>query len=578
MVFAAADVEIIRDSLALLAATDDMDALLQGCAESIVARLDATAAQVWLVDPRSEVLEVRASAGSVPLAAASQSRVAMGEQLVGAIARKRRSLITNDVAGDERLPITGDAEMTSFAGSPMTVGTRLVGVMLMFSRSDLASSTTAALESVAAAIATGVERIQASERTRDVLERLHSIGSALVSELDSERVVQVVTDSATELTRAAFGAFFYNVYDARGGSYMLYSLSGAPRSAFEQFPLPSKTAVFAPTFDGDATVRMDDATIDPRFGHSGPYHGMPPGHLPVRSYLATPVLGRDGSVLGGLFFGHPDPGRFSVADERIVEGIAKYASVALSNARTYQQQQSIASVLQHSLLPTVPQVPGPDIAASYLPASNAAAVGGDWFDVVSLNDGRVTLTIGDVAGHDIVAASHMGVIRSVLRAYSLDGNAPGEALRMLDRHLDAIGAHTLVTVVHGSLDVRSGELSLASAGHLPVLVIPAVGSPRYVRPEQRNTPLGVGLNENALAADVFHLEPNDAIVFFTDGLVERRGHALEDQLEALRRIVEGHADVTVGRLKELLLTSGLTELDDDVALLIVRRLPAPDGA
>jgi signal transduction histidine kinase/CheY-like chemotaxis protein len=172
------------------------------------------------------------------------------------------------------------------------------------------------------------------------LEILNRVGAAVAAELDLDRAVQVVTDSATELTGAAFGAFFYNMVNAAGESYLLYSLSGAPREAFDKFPMPRNTAVFAPTFSGAATVRSDDITADPRYGRSEPYFGMPKGHLPVRSYLATPVISRSGEVLGGLFFGHPEPGVFTERDERLLAGISAQASIAIDNARLYQAAQT----------------------------------------------------------------------------------------------------------------------------------------------------------------------------------------------------------------------------------------------
>ena len=108
--------------------------------------------------------------------------------------------------------------------------------------------------------------------------------------------------------------------DDKGESYTLYTLSGAPREAFAKFPMPRNTAVFAPTFNGEGIVRSADITKDPRFGKNEPYFGMPKGHLPVRSYLAVPVVSRTGEVLGGLFFGHPEPGVFDERAERIVGG------------------------------------------------------------------------------------------------------------------------------------------------------------------------------------------------------------------------------------------------------------------
>ncbi len=139
--------------------------------------------------------------------------------------------------------------------------------------------------------------------------------------------------------RARFGAFFYNVVDDLGESYTLHTLSGVDRSAFERFPLPRKTAIFAPTFDGTAIVRSDDITRDPRYGRNAPHRGMPDGHLPVRSYLAVPVTSRTGEVLGGLFFGHPDTGRFNERHQRLMIGIAAQASIAIDNARLYQAAQ-----------------------------------------------------------------------------------------------------------------------------------------------------------------------------------------------------------------------------------------------
>ena len=102
----------------------------------------------------------------------------------------------------------------------------------------------------------------------------------LAGELSLERLVQGVTDACTRLCRAAFGAFFYNVVDQRGESYTLYAISGVPREAFANFPMPRNTDLFGPTFRGEGVVRIDDVTQDPRYGHNAPYHGMPPGHLP----------------------------------------------------------------------------------------------------------------------------------------------------------------------------------------------------------------------------------------------------------------------------------------------------------
>jgi PAS domain S-box-containing protein len=179
---------------------------------------------------------------------------------------------------------------------------------------------------------------EAREETR-ALEIVNRTGVAVAAELDLERLVQTVTDAGVELTGAEFGAFFYNNVDERGETYQLYTLSGVPREAFARFPMPRNTAVFGPTFRGEAIVRSDDILADPRYGKSPPYYGMPPGHLPVRSYLAMPVISRSGEVLGGLFFGNSHPSAFTARSERSIAIIAAQAAVAIDNARLHQTSQ-----------------------------------------------------------------------------------------------------------------------------------------------------------------------------------------------------------------------------------------------
>jgi PAS domain S-box-containing protein len=168
------------------------------------------------------------------------------------------------------------------------------------------------------------------------LEVLNRTGIAIGAELELERLVQIVTDAGVELSGAQFGAFFYNVTREDGEAYTLYTLSGAPREAFAKFPMPRNTQIFEPTFRGTGPVRSPDILADPRYGKMEPHRGMLPGHLPVRSYLAVPVLSRGGEVLGGLFFGHAQPAMFNARAERILMGLAAQAAVAIDNARLYQ--------------------------------------------------------------------------------------------------------------------------------------------------------------------------------------------------------------------------------------------------
>jgi PAS domain S-box-containing protein len=195
------------------------------------------------------------------------------------------------------------------------------------------------------ALKEGAERSQRRRAERDLrkekrrLEILNTTGANIAAELDIERVVQLVTDAGLELSGAEFGAFFYNMVTQAGESYMLYALSGAPRSAFERFQMPRATPLFHPTFHGTGIVRIDDVHSDPRFGQWPPHHGLPEGHLPVRSYLALPVVARSGEVLGGLFFGHSTPAVFREDHEALLSGLAGQAATAIDNARLFRAAQ-----------------------------------------------------------------------------------------------------------------------------------------------------------------------------------------------------------------------------------------------
>ncbi len=179
-------------------------------------------------------------------------------------------------------------------------------------------------------------RAALEEKTR-TLEVVNQAGAAITGERDSARVAQTAVDAGVALIGAKFGAFFYNSTDeAEGERYMLYALAGAPRSAFDKFPMPRITRLFEPTFAGTGIIRVDDITSDPRYGQNSPFSGVPEGHVPVRSYLAVPVRTPSGDVIGGLLYGHPEPGRFSAAAEASLASLAGQAGLAMDNARLFE--------------------------------------------------------------------------------------------------------------------------------------------------------------------------------------------------------------------------------------------------
>ena len=181
------------------------------------------------------------------------------------------------------------------------------------------------------------------------LEVLNATAAQVAAELDLDRLVQTVVDAGTDLTGAQFGAFFYNVIEEAGERYTLYALSGVDRAQVADFPMPRKTKVVGPNIAGEGVVRADDITKDPRFGKNEPYYGMPKGHLPVKSYLAAPVMSRTGEVIGGLFYGAERIGVFSERAERLLTGLAAQAATGIDNARLFQDAQRLNQTLEQQV-------------------------------------------------------------------------------------------------------------------------------------------------------------------------------------------------------------------------------------
>jgi PAS domain S-box-containing protein len=242
---------------------------------------------------------------------------------------------------------------------------------------------------------------EAREHTANT-EKLVEVGTVVTSTLDRDAILQKVTDIATNLIRAEFGAFRYNVTNPESGNAsMLFTQSGAPREAFASFRDPRAAALFALTFQGAGPVRLNDVASDPRYGPSPPPVGMPPGPVPLRSYLAVPVKGLKGDVLGGLFFGHSDVGVFTDQHERLALGVAAWASVALENARLYADVQvanrmkdEFLAVLSHELRTPLTAIVGYSrlLRGGILPADKAAR----GFETIERNATWLTQIVDDV--------------------------------------------------------------------------------------------------------------------------------------------------------------------------------------
>jgi signal transduction histidine kinase/putative methionine-R-sulfoxide reductase with GAF domain len=177
---------------------------------------------------------------------------------------------------------------------------------------------------------------------RETLTKLNEIGPTLTAELDLHVLVQSVTETATQLSGAQFGAFYFSP-NGPGESFSLGAVAGITREAYAKFP---RTGLFAPVFDSRGVVRLEDVTADPRYARTAHGRSLIDGHLTVRSYLSVPVTTRAGTVIGGLVFGHDKPNMFTERAQRIAMGLAANAATALDNARLYTDAQRLIKELE----------------------------------------------------------------------------------------------------------------------------------------------------------------------------------------------------------------------------------------
>ncbi len=265
--------------------------------------------------------------------------------------------------------------------------------------------------------------------------------------------------------------------------------------------------------------------------------------------------------------------RVSRDDRSLVEVLAAQAAQALDRARHFESEQTIAETLQRSVLPvSLPRVDGVQLAARYLPGTAHLDVGGDWFDAVTLPDGKLALVVGDVVGKGVQAAASMSQLRNAIRAFSVEPLKPSSALARLNRLAEAALDTSFATVAYLVLDPQTGICRLASAGHPPPLVAFPDGRVEFLE-RARGLPLGTGI-DSRYRQQTIELPAGAIVLLYTDGLVERRGRSIDDGLADLRDAV-AEASKDPDRLLEHVLEHvvGTGERGDDIALLAARVLP-----
>ncbi len=369
----------------------------------------------------------------------------------------------------------------------------------------------------------------AAERSAEQVRALQRVTAALSQALGVPGVADALLTAAVGVLGASAASLW--LADATG-ALVLHGASGEPPGA-------------APALPG-AEAAVDDGRV------VVPLHGA----ASLQGLLS--VLAREGGGADAL-------------DLEVLALVGLQAGLALDRAQLHQQSAEVAHELQHSLLAVEPPVdPRFAVATAYRPGVEQLDVGGDWYDVFLVEEGLLAVVVGDVVGRGLAAASAMGQLRSAVRAVAAPGLGPAGLLSRLDRFVEQVEAAGLATLAYAELELATGLLTYACAGHPPPVLLPAGGEPELLW-GGRSTPLGAFLHPERRSEAQLRLGPEDRLLLYTDGLVERRDRALDDSLEVLRTaaVVVADAPLTeaVRTLVEVLLRD--EQGRDDVCVLLL---------
>ncbi|MFY9849011.1 MAG: GAF domain-containing SpoIIE family protein phosphatase [Trebonia sp.] len=404
----------------------------------------------------------------------------------------------------------------------------------------------------------------AADRLRDI----ESLTDAALSRLDEYALLSALVERVREVLRADTAAVL--LLDQSARQLIATAASGIEEEVRQGVRIPLGTGFagrVAASREPVILTRVDHTTVrNPLLVDRG-----------IRSLLGVPLL-VGGRVIGVLHVGSLSGQPFEQQDVELLQLAADRAALALHSLMS--QDDALAAVaLQRSLLPTaLPAVPGLGLAARYVAGSGA--VGGDWYDVFVLPDGKLGVVVGDVAGSGLEAAVIMGRMRSALRAYVLETPDPATALRMLDRKIQYFEPNAMATVLYGLYTPGTGDFTVSSAGHLPP-ILAAPGGQAGLLPLRPDPPIGTADDLQRRSASFF-IPPGALLCCYTDGLVERRGQVLDQGMDTLAATLgklvaavpaattEPVAEEACAEIMRALV--GSTAAQDDIAVLVLSRL------
>ncbi len=552
-----------------------LDDLLSELLDRIREILHADTAAILLMDEAAGMVRARAAKG-IEEEVEQGVRIPLGKGFAGRIAAERRAVIIDDVDHADILnPILRQKGIRSLLGVPLLVEGRVLGVLHVgtLTPRKFTEHDRDLLQLAADRAALGIEHRQLYERERTArlraeraqadMHAVQRVTDAALAYLPLDELLEELLERSRDLVSADTAAIL--LLDERAGVLRARAAKGIEEEVEQGVQIPLGRGFAGRIAAQREAVTIEDVDhadiLNPILREKG-----------IRSLLGVPLL-VEGRVLGVLHVGTLRRRLFTEHDRDLLRLAADRAALAIERAQLYEARR-LTTALQEALLPQeLVRIPGLEVAARYLPAAQGSSLGGDWYDVFTVDHRRVGIAVGDVVGRGLPAAALMAQLRTALRAYAFEGHDPAVVVERLNRMLGHLQPAKMATAAYVELDPEEERVRVVSAGHPPPLVIDPDGRAHYL-PVSGDVALGAtrawryGEHEAALPA-------GSTLVLYTDGVVERRGESLDVGLERLRRIAErGLPDVEA--LCDAILEELLAGPSDDVAVLAARLVALGD--
>ncbi|MEV3987749.1 SpoIIE family protein phosphatase [Streptomyces sp. NPDC049837] len=416
-------------------------------------------------------------------------------------------------------------------------------------------------------LAESTARREVDEERRRQTSVVESTTAALAHARTVQDVIDVLKDShglehlgATSLVMGLLEAGrIHLVADGPEGSFV-------PGTRYtrvdEQYPMSEVVRTLAP--------RFIESPED--FATSYPILWPHISGLGITSAAYLPLIAQ-ARPIGALGLLYSDKNGFTPEDRNVLVALGSSIAQSIQRAMLFEQEHDLAEGLQQAMLPRrIPQVPGAQIAVRYRSARLGRDIGGDWYDIIPLPGGRVGAVIGDVQGHDTHAAAVMGQLRIVLRAYAAEGHTPATVMARASSFLHELDTDRFATCTYLEADLATGVVQVVRAGHVDPLLRDTDGDCRRV-PVQGGMPLGLSAEFGALdyPVAILELDPGQALLLYTDGLVEQPGADLDEGMQWLTALVRGGPDDLQDLADHLCDVVDERGGEDDVAILLLRR-------